>query len=133
METQNTTQEKTIFLQSIRKILGEFYTFFGLKKLIFTIFGIIIATILSVIEPIFMAKTISFIENFYATKTFDTNGFLIFLGIWAGFIVINTTVEYIRRYFLQDKPALEFHNFFAQKYVDKVYFMTMKEYLGKKS
>lgn len=77
---ENTNQK---FLQNVRKALKEFYIYFGKKNLAICIFGTVIATILTVIEPFFMAKTISFIEDFYKTQNFDTRGFLTFLAIWV--------------------------------------------------
>lgn len=132
MKTEKNTENKSFFA-NIFKVLAEFYLWCGPKKLAICILGTTIATIFTVVEPLFMAKTISFIEDSYKTNHFDTAGFLTFLGFWVLFIVANNILEYIRRYFLTDKPALEFHNIFAKKYVNNVYFMSMREYLGKKS
>lgn len=118
---------------SVRKAMKEMIYFLGVKKFSFILIFIICISAFGIIEPIFMAKTISFIEEFLKTGQFDMAGFLVFLGIWAAFILLATFFEYIRRYYLSDKIALEFHNFFAKKYVDSVYFMNMGEYLSKKS
>ncbi len=95
------------------------------------LFGAFVSA-LSVAEPVFFSKAISYIENFYKTGNFEMQTFLNFLGFWALFILFNITFVYIYRYFITDKPALSFHNFIAQKYADNAYKMSMQAYLGKK-
>ncbi len=114
------------------KVIKSYIEFLGKWKFIFFIlFGTFVSG-LSVAEPVFFAKAISYIENFYKTGIFEMQTFLGFLGFWVLFILFNITFIYIYRYFLTDKPALSFHNFIAQKYASNAYKMSMQAYLGKK-
>lgn len=117
----------------LRRVIAEFISHIGRWKFIFVTFLICIISGIAMLEPIFMAKTIGFIEEFLKTGIFDMNSFLWFLVIWWFFILFNTGLNYIHRYYLSDRFALEFHNVFAKKYVKNVYFMEMRDYLSRKS
>lgn len=85
------------------------------------------------IEPIFMAKTIGFLENFQSSGIFSLQEFLTFLGLWIAFIVINMALNFFRRYYIADMVGLRFHNHVAKKYSANLFSMSMSDYLGKKT
>ncbi|PID83892.1 hypothetical protein CSB09_03615 [Candidatus Gracilibacteria bacterium] len=119
-------------LKILLKVIKAYIEYLGKFKFItFVLFGVFVAG-LSSLEPLFFAKVISYIENFYETGNFETHNFIRFLGFWAIFILFNVTFVYIYRYFINDKPPLSFLNYVAKKYAGSAYKMTMGTYLGKK-
>ena len=129
MEINNTQK----FLPYTRKALRNFLEFSGIPKIIWSLLGILLVAFFTIIEPFFLAKTVSFIEEYYQTENFFIENFLSFLGLWAIFIFLHLGFSYIHRYYIADVPSLEFHNYIASKYVNNLLFMNMKAYLSKKT
>lgn len=114
-------------------VIRDFIAFRGIFWSLLLIVGLVLVTAIVSIEPFFMAKVMSYIENFYHTGIFSLESFLVFLGIWGGYILVSVIASYIHRYFIADKQALEFHNYIALKYSKQVYYMSMGAYLTKKT
>lgn len=115
------------------QVFREFLCFRGKTLSILLLVGLFIATAILAIEPLFMARVITYIEDFYHTGEFSFSSFLLFLGLWGIYIIISVITSYIHRYFIADKSSLEFHNFIALKYSQQVYHMSMGAYLSKKT
>lgn len=117
----------------IFRAISEFILLQGRRKFAYIIIGIIITTIITTIEPFFMARVIGYLEIYYHTRHFPQDEFLTFLLVWIAYIVVSLLASYVHRYFLSDKPALVFHNQIAYKYINHVYYMSMGAYLQKKT
>lgn len=118
---------------SLFRALRLLVAFLWVPTIILLIIGIIIITGFLAIEPLFMAKSIAYIEDFFATGTFKTDEFLWFLWLWGAYIIVSVILTYIHRYYIADKTALAFHNHIATKYAGNVYNMSMGSYLTKKT
>ena len=102
-------------MKNLKRVFSEFIEFAGYTKFFFFVFVTIFVAAVAMLEPIFMASTIGFLEDFQQTGNFLLNDFLIFLAIWGSYLLINMVLNYIHRYFISDKTALEFHNFISIK------------------
>lgn len=116
----------------VLRTLGEWYKENSKWYIFLLVLWIVITTVITSIEPIFMSKVIAYIEEFYKTWVFNTESFLYFIGIWGIYILLSACMSYIHRYYISDVPALEFHNTFSYKYLPNVFYMTFGTYLTKK-
>ena len=120
-------------MKNLKRVFSEFIEFAGYTKFFFFVFVTIFVAAVAMLEPIFMARTIGFLEDFQQTGNFLMNDFLIFLVIWGAYLLINMVLNYIHRYFISDKTALEFHNFISIKYAKNLFLMQYGDFLSKKS
>lgn len=120
-------------MKNLKRVFSEFIEFAGYTKFFFFVFVTIFVAAVAMLEPIFMARTIGFLEDFQKTGNFLLTDFLLFLAIWWGYLLFNMFLNYVHRYFISDKTALEFHNAVAIKYVKNLYFMHYGDFLAKKS
>ena len=120
-------------MKNLKRVFSEFIEFAGYTKFFFFVFATIFVAAVAMLEPIFMASTIRFLEDFQQTGNFLLNDFLIFLAIWGAYLLINMVLNYIHRYFISDKTALEFHNFISIKYAKNLFLMQYGDFLSKKS
>ncbi len=118
---------------TIKKIFSELIEFLWYKKFSFYIFFTLLTAFVAVIEPVFFALIIEFLEEFYTTKEFDIQWFTNMLVLWVVFIIFTLIVSYIHRYYVTDLVSINFHRYICKKYVKDIFYMTNSEYLWKKT
>lgn len=120
-------------MKTFLRIYQEFIEFAGYKKFVLLIFFVIFFSAFVLIEPFFIAKTVQFLEEYQQTGIFIFSDFLWFLALWFGFIVLSSLLNFFHRYYISDKTSLEFHNFVAKKYINKIFYMSIGDAVNKKT
>lgn len=116
---------KKLFLDFKKSIWNfKFYT---------TIFIWIVTVIIWSSEPFFTSKAIFYVENFIKTWEINEKTIIIFFCIWIIFIILNSIVRYVFRYFFVEKNAINYYINQSKKYKQKIIYMSESAYLNKKS
>ena len=71
-----------MIMKNLKRVFSEFIEFAGYTKFFLFVFVTIFVAAVAMLEPIFMARTIGFLEDFQKTGNFLLNDFLLFLAIW---------------------------------------------------
>ena len=69
-------------MKNLKRVFNEFIEFAGYPKFFLFVFVTIVVAVVAMLEPIFMARTIGFLEDFQKTGNFLLTDFLLFLVIW---------------------------------------------------
>lgn len=119
--------------QILKKIFGSYIKTAGLSSLIFVVlFGLFVSLVI-IFEPLIFTEIIKKIEWFYQTGIFDMDEFIIYIIIWAIFIVFSILLQYIYRYLLVSKTTLRNHKTISQEYAEKIISMSYGDYLEQKT
>ncbi len=118
---------------TLKTIFKELIEFLWYKKFSFYIFFTFLTAFIAVIEPVFFALIIGYLEEFYNTKIFNFEWFTNMLIIWVAFIIVTLIVSYIHRYYVTDIVSINFHRYICKKYVSDIFYMTNNEYLWKQT
>lgn len=121
------------YFQILIRILKDFKDFTWNPKFYLMVFVLLLTTILGSSEPFFGAQLIKYIEWYFQNQTIIFDQILIFMWIYMGFIVVNSIIRYIYRYYFVDVFAMKYYIYHAQKYKEKVIRMSEMAYLNKKS
>lgn len=84
------------------------------------------------IEPLFIAKAVSFLEEYYNTKELDIEWIYKTFGLWIVFTIILWWLHYYHRYYLVDVPCLDEEVWEFQNTGNKVMKMKYWDYLSQK-
>lgn len=121
------------YFEILKKILKNFKAYTGNTKFYTLVFVLFITTILGSSEPFFSAKLVEYIEKYLKNSNFILAEIWIFMAIYMAFIVINSVIRYIYRYYLVDIFTLKYYIHHSQIYKEKVIRMSEIAFLNKKS
>lgn len=86
---------------------------------------------ISILEPLFVEKVISMIEDFTKTWVFDFSWFYLVLVFWFLFIFIVAFIRFFHDYFIEKRILKSYNNLFIEK-SDLAIKMTYWEFLSQK-
>lgn len=91
-----------------------------------------ITWVVTVLEPLFFAEIIKYLEEFYKTWKFNLNDFINLIIYWSLFIAFTLIIHFFYRYNLVDKTCINNYVDENKKFSKKILSMSYWEYLWKK-
>ena len=111
--------------ETIKNISRNYLESTGKAKLAFILFFWICTAFITVVEPLFFAEVIKYLEWYYHTWEFDSAQLITLILYWIWFIILTIIVSYIYRFYLVDKIALknylDLHHYFSSKVINMSY------------
>lgn len=121
------------YFDTLKKTLTWFKKYIWNLKFYSIFFFALIMVLVSSSEPFFTSKAVSYIENFIKYWNFDSDKLILFFIFWIVFIIVNSILKYLYRYYLLEKNSLEFYISESKRFKEKVIYMSEKAYINKKS
>lgn len=89
-------------------------------------------TIIGSVEPFFISKAISYVENYSKTWDINTKYVINFFIFWILFIIISALIRYYYRFYQVEKNIIKYYIDEAKRFKEKILYMSEWAYLNKK-
>jgi len=120
------------YTQVFKKLMLNFKNYIWNFKFYSFLIVWIISTIVWSTEPFFTSKAIFYIENFIKTWDLNKDVLIIFFVLWIIFIVLNSLIKYLYRYYFVELNNLDYYIDLSKRYKQNILYMSESEYLNKK-